>query len=152
MNTMTRKNLVVALGAALVAGSMLSAGTASAQDNGFNTFASQARANVLAETTAQPGTGERLREMQRTIAGARVVPGVSIAEQGELALADLRAETLASFRHNAAGAVGLTLAQASVEPVRLAETRPARQRDWSLPEVEIKPLIDMNLLLFSFEK
>lgn len=154
MNTKTRKNLVVALGAALFAGSMLST-AAAAQESEFQAYAKETRASVLAEVTEQPDTGERLHEMRKTLEGALVVAGLDgIPAQGEDAIASIREQTLSSFRSNASSAIGLTLAQAHVRPMQVAEVNNANQskNDWSLPEVEIKPLIDMNFLLFSFRK
>lgn len=155
MNTTHRNRLFVALGAALFAGSMLSTGAAAAQESEFQAFSSQARAKVRAETTRQPGTAERLQEMQRTLDGALVHAGLDqIRSQGEEAIASIRSEAQASVRSSGPAALGATLAQVTVVPVRVADSRRAENagKDWALPEVEIKPLIDLKILLFSFRK
>lgn len=155
MNTTHRNRLFVALGAALFAGSMLSTGAAAAQESEFQAFSSQVRAKVRAEATRQPGTADRLQEMQRTLDGVLVHAGLDqIRSQGEEAIASIRSEALAAVKASGPRALGTTLAQANVVPVRVADSRRPDNagKDWALPEVEIKPLIDLKILLFSFRK
>lgn len=155
MNISKHNRLFVALGAALFAGSMLSANPAAAQEDPFQAYASQTRAQVRAELTAQPGPAERLRDLQEALSGARVVAGLDdIPRQGRRAIAQIRADARDSFKQSAPAAVGQVLAQAQVRPVRVAkvETPEDAGREWSMPAVQLKPLLDMNILLFRFQK
>lgn len=196
MNAIKHTKLTMALGAALVAGTMTA--NVQAQDLSFQEFSRQARANVLNEATEQPGSAERINELRGALAGARVITGLpSAEEQGEEALAAIRAEQLSDLRAgapaqlkgslagvrvvagmpsadeqadqalaairaeqlddltgNARGQLAASMAGAHVM-TSVADATPASKSnlgDWSMPEVEFKPLIDMSILHFSFKK
>lgn len=159
MNTLKQTRLTLALGAGLFAGSMLTANMALAQESDFQAFSRHAVEQVRQEATTQPGTAERLNQIQGSLAGARVAPGLSqIPLQGERAIDSIRAEVKASFRRQAPAAVANVLAQhAPVYAVAQEESLPAVESGWSIravemPTVDIKPMLDLSILLFSFDK
>lgn len=196
MNAIKQTKLTMALGAALVAGAMTA--NAQTQDADFNEFTRQARATVMAESTAQPAAGERVAQLRGALHGARVIAGLpSAEEQQSRAVAAIRAEQLADLRAAAPGQIAGSLRGARVvaslpsgeqnareaiaaiqseqlEDMRrnagsqlaasmagahvmssVAETGTVARsglREWSMPDVEFKPLLDMSILHFSFRK
>lgn len=97
MNAIKHTKLTMALGAALVAGAMTA--NLQARELDINEFTHEARARVMTEVTAQPGTGERLRQLRGALNGARVVAGLpSAGEQREQALAHIHSEQLEGLR------------------------------------------------------
>lgn len=92
-------------------------------------------------------------QMAASLAGVRVIPGLPTAEQyAGQAIAAIRAENLSDLRRQGPGQLAASLEGAHVTR-SLAEARPPRRpnRDeWSMPEVEFKPLLDMSILHFSF--
>jgi|GEM_PF-3626898 len=159
MNTMKQTRLTLALGAGLFAGSMLTANAALAQESDFQAFSRHAVEQVRQEATTQPGTEGRIEQIQASLEGARVAPGLSqIPVQGEQAIDSILADVKASFRHEAPSAVAQVLAQhAPVYAVAQEDSAPTLESGWSIqavemPTVDIKPMLDLSILLFSFDK
>lgn len=196
MNAIKHTKLTMALGAALVAGAMLT--DAQAREADFSDFTRQTRATVMAEATAQPSTEERVRQLRGSLAGARVIAGLpDPAEQREQALASIRSEQLEGLRESAPAQMAGSLAGsrivaelpsaeqhasealAAIEQEQLRELRQQaprqlavsmanvnvmrrvadagpngqrKQNEWTMPEVKVKPLLDMSILHFSFRK
>lgn len=196
MNAIKHTKLTMALGAALVASAMTTPAQAGEQD--FTDFTRQAREQVLNESTAQPGSAERVDQLRQSLRGARVVAGLPDAdEQREQALATIRSEQLEGLRASASAQMTGALAGSRIvadmpsadqytsealaaiqaeqldhltrrAPRQIASTmadvRVTRRiagashdgdrgsDDWSMPEVKVKPLIDMSILHFSFRK
>lgn len=113
MNAIKHTKLTMALGAALVAGAVTA--NAQAQEQDFAEFSRQARAEALAETTAQPGAEERVRQLRGALDGARVIAGLPDAdEQRRQAQASIRSEQLSQLQQAAPAQIAGSLAGSRV--------------------------------------
>lgn len=116
--------------------------------------AEQALAAIRAEQLRELN-GRASAQMAGSLASVRVVAGLtSPAQQTEQAVAAIRAEQLDDMRRQAPGQIATSM-QAATVMTSVADATPDRGRklgEWSMPEVEFKPLIDMSILHFSFKK
>ena len=133
---------------ASLAGTRVVADLPSARVQGEQALAT-IRAEQLANLKAKaPG------QLSGSLSGVRVVAMPSPAEQTDRAVAAIRAEQLDDLRRQAPGQIAASLQSAHLTS-RVADVKPVSQPDkgdWSIPEVEFKPLIDMSILHFSFKK
>lgn len=94
-------------------------------------------------------------QMAGSLAGSRIVAELPSAEQhASEALAAIKQEQLRELNQQAPRQLAVSMANVNVMR-QVADTGPSGQRkqdDWSMPEVKVKPLLDMSILHFSFRK
>lgn len=120
--------------------------------------AEEQREQALASIRSEQLDGLRANapaQLAGSFAGSRIVAELPSAEQHTSeALAAIRGEQLRELHQQAPRQLAVSMANVNVMR-QVAEASPNGQRkqnEWSMPEVKVKPLLDMSILHFSFRK
>jgi hypothetical protein len=120
--------------------------------------AEEQREQALASIRSEQLAGLRKSasaQMAESLVGSRIVADLPSAEQHTSeALATIRDEQLRDLNQQAPRQLAISMSNVNVMR-QVADADPNGQRkqnEWSMPEVKVKPLLDMSILHFSFRK